>query len=123
MYSISTSNLKLTYYPSFEYFSSKRAPPLFVVLNTLEFHDNDVCRIREGFSLLYQAFCRTSEIQLESEVDVRLCHEFVNNFNAMQAHRDHSDPRWSALCDATFKAGLGLVKRLRNGHIIFDPRP
>lgn len=120
MFSISNSSLKLTYHSGIEYCSSKKSPPLFIVLNTLKFHNNDMCRAREVFRLLYQAFSRTTEIQLENELDVLLCHEFVNNFNALQVSHNPTDPSWLALFDATFKAAFRVVKRMMDGHIILD---
>jgi len=124
MYSISTSTLKISYYPEIEFLSPKTLLPLFVVLNTLENHCNDWDRQRLGIVLLYQAFFRTSEIQVENEDDERLCHAFVDNFNAMYAPSDPNYRNANAnrtMFDETLKSALVLVERMRATRIVLDP--
>ncbi|MNF67855.1 hypothetical protein D3C84_496830 [compost metagenome] len=120
MYSVQASNLKLSYHSSIEFFGSRKPLPFFMVLNTLESHCNDMFRQRDGLSLFYQALCRTTEIQVENEDDERLCHKFVDNFNAMCAPRDPFEPHYMAPFDAALKAALELVGRIRGGHITLD---
>ncbi|MBV7480343.1 hypothetical protein [Pseudomonas sp. PDM31] len=123
MHSIQASTLKLVYFSLIESFGPPKPLPLFMVLNTLESHGNDFDRKHEGLKLLYQALCRTAEIQVQNANDERLCHAFVDSLNAEYAPSDpyHKATKAQPLLGAPLKAALDLIERIRGGHIVLDP--
>jgi hypothetical protein len=118
MYSIHASTLKVFYNPDIESHGPKKAMPLPVVCNTIEFCGTDMNRLFDGLAMLYQAFCRAGDVQVMSADDERLCHAFVDKFNALYASPCPDDPD---LFNATCGYATQLAQRIRSGHITLDP--